>query len=344
VWRSARNSLIHLLRRRPSRWRPLLAVYYLTYACDFRCPYCSDGAQNPYYSLRAKVLRLPEMLELLRRIRACCDYLVITGGEPLKHPDFAELMQRLPRIGFDGVILTTNGYEIGPHLTSVVQAVSHLIFSVDTLDAARAEACYGVPGAHERILQNLERAFELAAATRSCRVGISAVATPDNLDGLLPVYELARRRGLLYALCPQLCGVKAHPALHDNAEYRVLFDTLIAEKKRGGPVNGTVLYLEHMRDLRKFDCRPSTMLAVAPDGGVHYPCLEIGHIAGNLLATADLDTIRAEGLARFGPEPACDNRCHSACALGFALAFGHPLSIVDELYRLARARLAVARP
>jgi hypothetical protein len=27
-------------------WRPLLAVYYLTYSCDFRCPYCSDGAER----------------------------------------------------------------------------------------------------------------------------------------------------------------------------------------------------------------------------------------------------------------------------------------------------------
>ena len=248
-------------------------------------------------------------------------------------------MERLPELRFDGVVLTTNGHEIGPHLPAVVRAVTNLIFSLDTLDAARADACSGMPGAHRQILENLERAVELARGQRSCRVGISAVATPDNLDGLLPVYELARRRGLLYALCPQLCGVKAHPALQGNPEYQRVFDTLIAEKRRGGPVNGTVLYLEHMRDLRKFDCRASTMVAVAPDGGVHYPCLEIGHIAGNLLATPDLDAIRASGLARFGPEPACDNRCHSACALGFGLAFAHPLSLLDEAYRLGRGLL-----
>jgi hypothetical protein len=41
--------LHHLCIRESQRWYPLLGVYYLTYACDFRCLHCSDGSGEPYY-------------------------------------------------------------------------------------------------------------------------------------------------------------------------------------------------------------------------------------------------------------------------------------------------------
>jgi MoaA/NifB/PqqE/SkfB family radical SAM enzyme len=338
MWRSVRNLAQHVLARSPERWRPLLAVYYLTYACDFRCPYCSDGAQNPYYALRSRLLRGDELLELLAILRRATDFLILTGGEPTKHPDFAWLMERLPALGFDGVVLTTNGYELGPHLEQTVRAVRHLVFSLDTLDAARADACYGVAGALERILATLERALPLARRA-GCEVVISAVATPDNLDDLHGVYDFARERGLRFALCPQLVGVKPHAELRQNPRYRALYDRLIAEKRAGQKVQGAIPYLEHMRDLRKFRCRPSTMVAVTPVGDVFYPCLELGHVAGNLRTTPDLDALRVAGRAEFGPEPSCDNRCHSACALGFAMMLERPLAQLEELVLEAKGHL-----
>lgn len=331
MWRSVRNLLAHALAPEPERWRPLLAVYYLTYACDFRCPYCSDGAQHPYHALRSRILRGEELLELLAHLRRATDFLVLTGGEPTRHPDFAYLMERLPALHFDGVVLTTNGHTLGPHLAAVVRAVSHLVFSLDTLDAAKADACYGVgPGALARILTNLESALPLARRA-GCEVVISAVATPENLEDLHAVYDFARARGLRFALCPQLVGVKPHPDLRGNPRYRALYNRLIAEKRAGRKIQGSIPYLEHMRDLREFRCRPSTLVAVTPTGDVFYPCLELGQIAGNLLATPDLDALRIAGRATFGPDPRCDNRCHSACALGFAMLFEHPLAQLEEL-------------
>ncbi len=37
MWRSVRNYLAHAVPGQPRGWHPLLAVYYLTYACEFRC-------------------------------------------------------------------------------------------------------------------------------------------------------------------------------------------------------------------------------------------------------------------------------------------------------------------
>lgn len=335
--------LSHLLRPGSIRWRPILAVQYLTYACEFRCPYCSDGTGTPYYRLRSPVLAADRVLELFSIIRRHCEYLVITGGEPLQHPDAREILTRVPSLRFRGVILTTNGVHLDQALPAVAASVTELVVSLQTMDSAKADLEYGRPGAHQRILENIELAASHPG--RNYDIIISTVATPENLPDLRAIYQYAKDRGFRLAVCPQLVGVKAHSALEHNPAYREFFDFLIAEKKQGARIQGTVDYLEHLRDLRKFSCRPFTMLVVAPTGEVYYPCLELGHHAGNLFQEPDLHRIRMAGCERFGPQPACGTQCHSACALGFARILANPGSLLHEGYLMARAaaaRVAVA--
>lgn len=131
--------LHHLLTDSPHRWHPLLGVFYLTYRCDFRCPYCSDGACRPYYALPSPVLPAAKVKDLLTAIRRHCPYVVLTGGEPLQHTEFSEVMADIPALRFRRVILTTNGYALDRFLEVVVPAVHGLVFSVGQRgDHARA--------------------------------------------------------------------------------------------------------------------------------------------------------------------------------------------------------------
>jgi len=336
---AVRNYLSHLATRRPETWRPLLAVYYLTYACEFRCPFCSDGSGTPYHRLPSPILDGPEVLALLARIRRASDHLVLTGGEPLSHPDVDHVLEHLPALRFDGVVFTTRGPGLSPHLPAVARSIRKLVISIDTLDERKADRWLGRgTGSLRRVLEEADAAARYPG--RSYEIVVSSVATPDNLTDLLGVYDYARSRGFGFALCPQLRGVKAHEELHGNADYRRLYDLLIAEKRRGAPIFGTVQYLEYMRDLRKFDCRPSAVLAVSPTGDVFYPCLELGHVAGNLRQEPDLDRIRRMGQDKFGPEPSCDTRCHSACALSLSLALNHPHTLLHELALRTKAAVA----
>ncbi len=331
--RSVHNYLRHLSSPSPRGFHPLLAVHYLTYACEFRCPYCSDGNGVPYHALRSPVLRAPQTLELLARVRRRCDFAVLTGGEPLDHPDVDEILAGLPRIGFDGVVLTTVGAALDRHLDAVAAGVRWLVVSIDTLDSEKGDRWLGRPGTHRRILESVELAARRPG--RRYDIVISTVATPDNLADAAKVHRWAKERGFRHSVSPQLQGVHPHPALRGDPAYRALFDALVAEKRAGGAVEGTVAYLEHLRDLRGFRCRPSTVLALSPSGDVFYPCLELGKVAGNLLAEPDLDAIRAQGRARFGQEPRCDVRCQSPCALGFALVLDRPWVILDEAWLLS---------
>ncbi len=330
--------LHHLWINDPQKWYPLLSVYYLTYACDFRCSHCSDGHGEPYYRLSSDTLPGARVLELLRIIRRHSDFLVVTGGEPLQHPDFAQVLAGLEDLKFRGVVLTTNGFWIDRFLGGVIDSIGYLAFSLQTLDSRKGDAGYGGrSGVHERVLANLDRAARHQG--RRYEIIISSVVMPENIDDLYEIYRFAQRRGFRLAVCPQLVGVKAHPALAGNRDYREFFDFLIAEKKRGGLIQGTVDYLEYMRDLRKFVCRPFTMLVVSPVGDVFYPCLELGHPAGNLFQQPDLHRLRQQGFKRFGPQPDCDTRCHSGCALGFSRLLARPASLVHEGALAVRSRL-----
>ncbi len=339
--RSARNFAAHLLRRPPAGWYPLLAIDYLTYACQERCRFCCDGHGRPFPELPREVLPAREARQVLARLRRSTDHVVITGGEPLLHPGIDEVLDGVASLRFDSVVLTTRAVDVKPLLPAFDTALSHLVVSIDTLDPAQASRLYRSERVLPRALANLEAAA--GWPRRRFEVLVSAVATPENLEGLPALYRHCRDRGLGFALCPQLEGVTPHPALRANPAYRAAFDLLISEKRRGAKVSGSVAYLAAMRDLADFRCRPSTLVAVSPTGDVLYPCLEQGRSAGNILGTGDLHALRRQGRALFGGEPSCTGRCHSACALGFALALDRPWGAVTETASVLRAVLLSRR-
>lgn len=323
--------LDHLVIKPRHKWYPFIGVYYLTYACDFRCPYCSDGSGKPYYKLPQQHPSAQTVKHIVQRMRKSLDHLVITGGEPLQHPEFGEVMCSVSQCRFKTVVLTTNGYAVDRHLEVIAKAVDTLVFSIDTLDAEKADRWHGVvKGSHEKTLDNLARSKDYPG--HKYKILISSVVTPENISDLYGVYEMAQRNGFAFAAAPQLVGVYPHTSLQDNKEYQNFFDFLKKEKLHGRSVFGTPLYLGYMRDLRSFPCRPFTMLVVGPNGAVHYPCLELGHEVGNLLEEKTLHQFRAEGERRFGPQPKCGNRCQSACALSFGLLFKHILSVLPEIW------------
>lgn len=335
---SALKYLYHKLIDSPDRWYPFLAVYYLTYECDFRCPYCSNGFNKPYHRMPKESLPAKDVMDILKRVRRKCDYLVITGGEPLKHPEFDRIMAGMAELKFKDLALNTNGFESDQFMTGIVDSVNTLIFSLDTLDKDKADAWFGGgPGVFRKIMSNIDHAA--AYPRRKYRIVISSVATPRNIRDLYDVYDYSQAKGFTFAVCPELRGVKAPAELHENREYREFFDFLVREKKRGKSIHGSPLYLEHMRDFTKFRCRPFTMLVVDPLGRVFYPCLEIGHQAANILKHDDLHSVRKESTKTFGPQPKCGTQCHSACALGFSLILEHPGSMLDEAFATTKGML-----
>lgn len=313
------------------RWRPFVAIYYLTYACDFRCPYCANGAGIPYHRLPGMPVDGKHALKILGQIRRYTGHLVLTGGEPLLHPEAAAVISGLSRLKFDTVALTTNGERMDACLPEIAANVTTLGISLDTLDERKADAWFGKgPGMLARILDNIERAARFPG--RRYEILISSVVTPNNIEDLYAVYAYARRHGFQFSAAPELQGVTPPEKLRRDSAYREFFAFLRREKEQGARIFGSRQYLDHMGGFLPFWCRPLTTLTVNPQGDVLYPCLERAHCVGNLLETG-LDTLRHIAESDFGLTSDCAHACHSACALGLSLLINQPLREATDFLR-----------
>ena len=84
-----------------------LAATVFTGGCNLRCPFCHNAAQVTGVS-EAPTLSSEEVLDFLASRRGLLDGVVLSGGEPLLHPDAADFLQKVGKLGF-AVKLDTNG-------------------------------------------------------------------------------------------------------------------------------------------------------------------------------------------------------------------------------------------
>lgn len=81
------------------------AAVLFTGGCNFRCPFCHNFGlvQDP-----GEPLDDGEVFGYLKKRTGLLDAVVITGGEPLIHPDIADLIEKVRELGYP-VKLDTNG-------------------------------------------------------------------------------------------------------------------------------------------------------------------------------------------------------------------------------------------
>ncbi|MDP2951978.1 MAG: radical SAM protein [Chloroflexota bacterium] len=79
----------------------------ITGRCNLRCRHCYQGIGSQAHLSLAPMLSLLEEFHHLQGLR-----LLVSGGEPMMHPDFWRLNEALPRFAFRSILLT-NGTLIG---------------------------------------------------------------------------------------------------------------------------------------------------------------------------------------------------------------------------------------
>lgn len=88
--------------------QPLDSVYFtLTRECDLACPYCYQGLRK-----RArKVMPLAHVRAIMDKIQAINpnSHIIVTGGEPMLHPDFFAVLDLIRDHGFSASVLTNGG-------------------------------------------------------------------------------------------------------------------------------------------------------------------------------------------------------------------------------------------
>jgi MoaA/NifB/PqqE/SkfB family radical SAM enzyme len=308
--------------------RPLLFSFYITHRCSWNCPYCSDGAGNPFKETKIAELSTAEIGRLFQILRRDADTVDVTGGEPLVRPDLEDVLDRARGLGLR-TTLNTKGAGL-PDRPDVLRLSDVLILSVDALDPAALADIVGGRDHAGAILEALR--FALAEGGRAeTRVVLSAVVMPGNIGEVEKVLALAVEEGCGFQVSPRILGTTVDPGLRGREDYRALMDRILAAKRRGAGVIGVPAYFRAVRDLGPFRCYPLLLPIIRPDGKLYYPCLELGWADADIFEAGSYRAALEAGRRARGPVPDCRDRCHLFCHMGMSLLQRHPLAALAEL-------------
>ena len=143
----------------------------LTYQCNLDCFFCFNDREKPGKPLSLDQYRT--LLEDLARMQTLS--LMLTGGEPMVHPQFFEIGRMTKELGFV-VRVRTNGHTLSPrNVERLRQEVDPYMVEV-SLHGASAEVHdrqTRAPGSFERLIRNLGHA-------RAAGLRCGMVATPTG--------------------------------------------------------------------------------------------------------------------------------------------------------------------
>jgi Fe-coproporphyrin III synthase len=160
-----------------------LVTLYLTERCNSRCVTCDywrHGRSD--ISLDVVWRLLPSLRQLQTRVA------LISGGEPLLNPQWAQIAQLLKARGLQ-LWLLTSGLSLAKHATRVSQLFDAITVSLDGVDAQTYAAIRGLD-AFDRVCAGI-RAAAASAVPVSVRVTVQAA----NYRQFPAFIELARRLG-----------------------------------------------------------------------------------------------------------------------------------------------------
>ncbi|HEY6669947.1 MAG TPA: radical SAM protein, partial [Methyloceanibacter sp.] len=240
---------------------PGFCQFALNNACNARCGFCGFALdklprKDWHYVERDGAL---EAIDIL--YRQAVRYLVLTGGEPMLHPDLLEIVQRASDLGMK-VLLVTNAGLLKPHRIRELAAagLSSFIISIDAADAETHERNRGLPGVCERIREANVVIDELglhstASVTMSRLVDYEAL--PDFLKSL--GFKAVTFSYPLTKLDSNFLSFSDSDLVsYSDAELLQAFEQVKALKKRFPVVNPTASLTEMQRYVRgeeqRFPC------------------------------------------------------------------------------------------
>jgi SynChlorMet cassette radical SAM/SPASM protein ScmF len=154
-----------ILLNLPEGVPPLSSLYvYAAGSCNLACRHCwiapkfqPDGGDGPYVKIEHVEKAIHEGKSLgLRSIK-------LTGGEPMLHPQFRQLVALINHAGLD-IMIETNGTLIDKEMAEFLKVNSQVCFISISLDGAKPEthdALRSVPGSYQRAVEGIKNLVEV---------------------------------------------------------------------------------------------------------------------------------------------------------------------------------------
>ena len=339
---------------------PRLAVYYVTLQCNLNCAYCEDFGSRRNHEVTPNPT-LEDAKQILKIIRSGVDRLWLTGGEPLMAPHLLDLLEYARNdLKFRGISLITNGTilfrkagnisttEITEYtektdlislVHSVVENIDRLIISLDSTDPQSLNKV-SVPEVYaETVIANAREAASLQKKYKFQLI-LNAVITPETLPGMEKLLAFCAQNKALISFSPQSVNNLPRYELITSPEYRAFIEKLIRLKKQGAPILGSLSYFKTLLDQTPYECYPTLVPRVMPDGWLSYPCRpmekaggEQGGRAVNLLNVRTWEEAWRIAKEKYGEAPTSCVSCFQQCYAEPSLMQAHPIEYLSEKMR-----------
>lgn len=330
---------------------PYIAVYYVTMQCNLNCSYCEDfGSRRNHLVTPAPSLE--EAKRILKVIRTGVDRLWLTGGEPLMHPQILELLQYARHeLKFKEISLITNGTLLserlkvnkltGPNIqtfqpSNLLTLLDNLVVSLDSVDPQTLNMV-SVPDVYaETVIANVREAASLQRE-HNFKLILNAVITPETLPHMEKLIAFCTENHVHISFSPQAVNNLPRYDLVTSPEYRAFIEKVVELKKHGAPILGSDIYFKTLLDQTPYECYPTLVPRILPDGWLTYPCRpmekadgEQGGRAVNLLSVNTWDEAWTIAKRKYGEAPTSCVSCFQQCYAEPSLMQAHPLEYVME--------------
>ena len=163
----------------------LYATIELTNACNFKCKHCYLGSKN-----KIKYIDKNDLFKILEELKKMgCVSLIITGGEPLLHPDFEEIYVYAKKLGFL-ITLFTNGYLINDKIVELLNKYKPVMVEI---------SLYGVDDKSYYELTRKKVNYKIIEdnihklVSNKIRVRLKTVLLKQTYDEIEKMYEIAHK-------------------------------------------------------------------------------------------------------------------------------------------------------
>ena len=154
--------------------------------CVFKCPHCY--VKDAYHSMMPE----SDFYRIIDQVAECgCTWLLLTGGEPLLHPQFRTMYEYAYKKGFK-VTVFTNGYLIDQEIIDCFKVNPPEMVEL-TLYGGTGESYdkyVGVEGAFSCVDQTIDKLVENGVHTR-----LKSVLMPNILEEFNAVSGYAEKKG-----------------------------------------------------------------------------------------------------------------------------------------------------
>ncbi len=317
---------------------PRLAVYYVTLQCNLNCAYCEDFGSRRNHMM-TPTPPLEDAMRILKVIRSGVDRLWLTGGEPLMVPHLLDLLLYAKHeLKFQQISLITNGTLLSQNI-KVLPHLDRLIISLDSTDP-QALNTVSVPDAYAKtVIANAREAGSLQRQYKYQLI-LNAVITPETLPGMDQLLDFCVESNAWISFSPQSINNLPRYELVTSAAYRTFIEKVIQLKKQGKPILGSASYFKTLLDQTPYECYPTLVPRILPDGWLAYPCRpmekaggEQGGRAVNLLKVQTWQEAWKIAVEKYGEAPTSCVSCFQQCYAEPSLMQAHPFEYISEKIR-----------